>query len=260
MKNIFISWKAYTLYLIISTFLTIFFIVYLSQLTYINPILVNFFISVLGSTIVLIFYYYFLKVIFNKKYSSSHAELFTSLLDTEHDYKKILKDTSIKKLFISDQNLHILTQDDDAIDYNYKSLMFNLLKNGTDVYLMLCDSNKEVTKTWGIVTSKSYAEHLLNSKKILREWKKEYNNSNYKKGKFMIFTHPFVPLNIIAIDFMNPTENSKILIIPIFYNMPEYRHRPVFVLEYKKHKEAFERYSTKLSQIIIKGYEGIKKL
>lgn len=260
MNNIFVTWKAYTIYFIISIFLTFIFIIYLAQLPFINPIYSGFFISVLGSTLILIFNYFFSKVIFNKKYSPRHAELFTSLFESEYDYKKILKDTSIKKLFISDQNLHILTQDKDAEDYDYKSLIFNLLKNGTDVYLMLCDSNKEVVKTWGIVTSISYKKHLDNSKKILREWKKDYNDSNYKNGKFIIFTHPFVPLNIIAIDFMEPSENSKIIIIPIFYNMPEYRSRPAFILERKKHKEAFKSYSNKITQIIKEGYEGIKEL
>lgn len=262
MKNIFDSWKISSVGFIFVIFFTFLTVVILAKIPSINPIYSTFIISISGTTIISVGVYFFSKVIFNKKYSPRHAELFTSLEDSSYDYKKILKNTSIKKLFISDQNLHIITQDVDAKDYDYKSLIFNLLKNGTDIYLMLCDSNKEVIKTWGMVTGKSYEEHLANSKKILRAWRREYNNSNFKKGEFIIFTHPFVPLNIIAIDFMEPSDNSKIIIIPIFYNMPEYRHRPVFIIEYKKHEEAFKRYRMKISNIILPegSYEGVKKL
>lgn len=221
----------------------------------------NFITSVFANTFTALVSILFFKLILNKKYSSAHVEFFSSTLHDKYDLQNILDNKSIKNLFISDQNLHSITQSQTAIEKDYKSKIFKLLKNGTNIYLLLCDlENKEAIKTWERISGNKYENHLKESIRLLKEWRNEYDNLDKdKKGIFLILKAPFVSLNIIAFNYLDPSTEGKIIIVPYFYS-PDYDDRPIFILDNKNNYESFKNYRSKIIQITGKGYDGIEEL
>ena len=168
--------------------------------------------------------------------SSQVSELPFSIVD--------LLSKSSKRVLFAGQNLYTLAgKGEKQLELNHKNAVFNALRSGKQVDIMLCDIRcSESAYTWGKGVMNNlnlFKQHLRYSTRIFKKWAEEARRSSL--NGLTLKKIKMVPLSIT---FVDPNVDAKglLVITNSVYERKEPTARPCYLIFNRVHPDVFNYY------------------